>query len=143
MKSGNIRLCSKEGSVCSVYWKLDSYKHNNGNTFWLVLQREVNRELCPFVALQDYIKIRPRMSGIFFIMGSGQAVGGLLFVQRLKQALHHIGLDNSKYNYHSIRVGRTTNPTLNGLSQEQIHLIGRWSSDAYQKCIHPSLIVLP
>ncbi len=74
LKSENIRLCSREGTVCSVYWKLGSYKHNNDNTFWPVLQREVNRELCPIVALQDYIKIRPRMSGIFFIVGSGQAV---------------------------------------------------------------------
>ncbi len=46
LKSENIRLCSREGSVCSVYLNLDSYKHNDGYTFWLVLQSEVNRELC-------------------------------------------------------------------------------------------------
>ncbi len=142
LKSENIRLCRREGSVCIVYLKLDSYKHNNGNTFWLVLQREVNIELCPVVALHDYIKIRPKMSGIFFIMGSGQALGRLWFVQHQKQTLHHI--DNSKYISHLVRVsGRTTDLALGGLSHEQIRLIGRWSSDAYHKYIHSSLIVLP
>ncbi len=60
------------------------------------------------------------MSGMCFIMGSSQAVGRLWFVQHLKQALCHIGLYNSKHNCHSIRVGRTTDLALAGLSHEQI-----------------------
>ncbi len=49
LKSENIRLLGREGSVCSVYLKLDSFKHNNGNTFWLVLQRIMS--CCSFAGL--------------------------------------------------------------------------------------------
>ena len=87
--------------------------------------------------------LRPKIIGNFFIDTVGQSLDRCKFVKCLKEALVFAGYDNSRYNSHSIRIGRTTDLAMAGISHEKIRIIGRWSSDAYMRYIRPSEVVLP
>ena len=126
----------------SYHIKLDSYKHHNSSSCWLAISRMADNDMCPVLAFQHYWNIRPKCHGVFFIWSDGRPLVRSQFVKCLTDLLRYVGLDHIGYNTHSLRIGRTTDLALASVPQKNICLIGRWSSDAYQKYIRPSLLVL-
>ena len=49
-------------------------------------------------------------------------------------------MDTTRYNTHSFRIGRTTNMMLEGYSEAQIKVAGRWISNAFIRYSRPSIL---
>ncbi len=109
---------------------------------WLVINSIRQENTCPVLALYKYWSIRPKKSGIFFIWYDGQQLFRFDFVTCLRDVLGSRGMDPSRYNTHSLRIGITTDLALAGISHEHILLMGRWSADAYLKYIRPAALVI-
>ena len=60
-------------------------------------------------------------------------------VSFVSQLLPLIGIDPSQYSGHSFRIGGATSASHAGLSDYEIKLIGRWSSDCYWRYIRSPL----
>ncbi|VDI72855.1 Hypothetical predicted protein [Mytilus galloprovincialis] len=84
---------------------------------------------------KDSTSIRPRISGQLYCHFDGSPMTRYQFSGILKQALGYIGFDQSKYGTHSFRIGSATSATMLGFSDEQIKVMGRWSSDTFKSYI--------
>ncbi len=102
----------------SLHLSLASYKYHHGRSCWLIIHRVLNLNYCPVLAMQKYIRVRPNLSGIYFINELGKRLDRYQFVKRLKNALVLAGIDHKQYNSHSVRIGRITDLALAGSSQE-------------------------
>ena len=95
---------------------------------------------CPFASLQKYITIRRKQvepNKQFFIFRDRAPVKAYNFRKILKAAIKKIGLDDSLYESHSLRIGRATQLLKIGLSVETIKKLGCWCSNAvcaYLRC---------
>ena len=58
-----------------------------------------------------------------------------LFVTQTKLALASLGYQAGNYSGHSFRSGSATSAAAAGLADWEIKLLGRWSSQAYQRYI--------
>lgn len=88
---------------------------------------------CPVTALTRLYRLLPLDSGASLF----ERPGSLLFtrsflIESLRQAIHDIGLDPSKYAGHSFRRGAATQAAIAGYSDHEIQLLGRWRSDAFK-----------
>ena len=95
---------------------------------------------CPFTSLQKYVSIRRKQvepNEQFFIFRDRAPVKAYHFRKILKAAIKKIGLDDSLYESHSLRIGRGTQLLKIGLSVETIKKLGHWRSNAvyaYLRC---------
>ena len=59
----------------------------------------------------------------------------------VSMAIQLCGLAPSRYKGHSFRIGTASHAVDRGLSDAQIHALGRWKSNAFQRYIRvPSLV---
>ena len=140
--------CGKEGSNHAI--KIENVEVTNhnikiylassktdqlgrGTSIFVARQSDVG--ICPVKLLQEYLKIRPRISGQLYCHFDGSPMTRYQFSGILKQALGYIGFDQSKYGTHSFRIGSATSATMLGFSDEQIKVMGRWSSDTFKSYI--------
>lgn len=87
--------------------------------------------VCPVKALLPYLAIRGSAPGSLFISASGAPLTRAQFKAHLSATLQKAGLDDSKYNTHSFRIGAATSAKAVGISDVHIQLLGRWRSSAY------------
>ena len=88
--------------------------------------------VCPIKALLPYLAIRGSAPGSLFNSESGAPLTRAQFKTLLSMTLKRAGLDDSKYNTHSFRIGAATSAKAVGISDVHIQLLGRWKSSAYQ-----------
>ena len=62
----------------------------------------------------------------------GKTVTRNFVAEKLKLLVLHAGLDPSRYNTHSLRIGRATDLAKAGVPEAIIQQTGRWESDAYK-----------
>ena len=65
-----------------------------------------------------------------------------MFVKETGLYIALIGKDASKYSGHSYRSGCATSAAMVGMSDWEIKLLGRWTSDAYQRYIQAPTVML-
>lgn len=90
---------------------------------------------CPVQSLEQYIAIRHCNPGPLFCHFDHSALSRYQFAAVLRKALVFIGLDVGKYKTHSFRIGAATEAARNGLSETEIKILGRWSSDVVKRYI--------
>ena len=95
-------------------------------------------DLCPVAALLDYLAVRGGAPGPLFITSDSHALTRSVFVQWVQAALSASGIDGSKFNGHSFRIGAATSASQAGVPDSTIKILGRWQSMAYQQYIRPS-----
>ena len=79
-------------------------------------------------------------SGPLFCWPGGAPIKRSIFVQQLNRALGYFNLDPTLYKAHSFRIRAATRDAAKGLSDAQIHQLGRWKSNAFLSYIRtPSL----
>ena len=96
-------------------------------------RKSYNPELCPYQALQDYIDIRPRYMNPteqFFVFRDYTPVTGLHMRATLHLILKTMGYNETLFNCHSFRMGRSCDLLKYGVPVEVIKRLGRWSSNA-------------
>jgi integrase len=77
-----------------------------------------------------------------FLHQNGRPLHKSEFVRVTKNALASVGVDPSGYSGHSYRAGAATSGAEAGLADYELQLLGRWTSDAYQRYIRapPTLL---
>ena len=93
------------------------------------------QNLCPVLALLEYIKGRGDQPGLFFITTSGDLVTKQWFVSQLRAILAAIALPQQQYAGHSFRIGAPTTAAIVGMEDSTIQALGRWHSAAFLQYI--------
>jgi hypothetical protein len=89
-------------------------------------------EVCPIQALVHYIGVRSPLQGPLFILQSGAPLTRPYLVSQLQAALRRAGIEDSRFNGHSFRIGAATTAAQQVLEDSLIQTLGRWRSDAYK-----------
>ena len=115
---------------------ITQFKHNStGRPFHIVLPKQSDATLCPLLALRNYLSIRGSTPGPLFCFPCHRPIPRNFFITKLNNLLNFCGLDTTLYKSHSFRIGAASFYAENGLSDEQIRLLGRWKSNAFRKYI--------
>ena len=85
--------------------------------------------------MSSYLKDRPSITGPLFCHFEGTPLSKYQFSALLKKALLFLRIDQSGFKSHSFRIGMATTCSLEGMSDQQIKLRGRWKSAAYTRYI--------
>ena len=105
-----------------------------------------NSRLCPVWLLDKLCAVRRRMQAEpqepLFVLPDGQPLTRNVFLNMLKLILDRLGLDSSTYAGHSFRIGAATSAAAAHVPDHIIKILGRWSSDCYQRYIHTPLTLL-
>ena len=133
------RLMTAQGQVVALQLTICKYKHStNGRPFVIDIFQE--ESCCPVKAVLAFISVRGTTSGPMFCWPGGAPVKRSIFVQQLNRALGFCNLDPTLYKAHSFRIRAATWDAAKGLSDAQIHQLGRWKSNAFLSYIRtPSL----
>ena len=105
-----------------------------------------NHKVCCYCAIVDFIAWKTRHVGYLpnepFFNADGVPLSKDTFTKQTRLHIAMIGLDPSAYSGHSYRSGSATSAAMAGLSDWEIKLLGRWSSDAYHRYIRapPTLL---
>ena len=128
----------------------DVWKNDRGDGFVLCLKAsktdpfregvqiklmENNSELCPVVALKQYLNVQRRNMGPLYVFESGS----YLTRQSLSKVLKSLwGKNEGLLSTHSFRIGAATTAAASGLPDSLIKGLGRWSSDCFRGYIRIS-----
>ena len=94
-------------------------------------------EVCPVAAMHQYMcSAKQSASKALFIMEDGNPLNRKTCIRDLKLIIHQVGLDDSKFNGHSLRIGAATTCSAIRMEDHLIKTLGRWSSDCYTSYIH-------
>lgn len=120
-----------------VFFK--NFKFSKGKTHKLRIHK-VKFGPCPVDYVTRYLLVRPKVKGPLFCKIDGSFVSRDNFVKVLKTSLAYLNIDSSHFNTHSFRIGRCTDLSGEGYSEQQIKLIGRWNSSSYRKYVRPNIV---
>lgn len=101
----------------------------------LVISKQLNVAICPVQTLSHYLNIRPLFSGPLFCHFNGQPLSGYQFRAIMKKSLGVLGVENAGFKSHSFRIGMATTLSLEGFTDDQIMVKGRWKSDCFKRYI--------
>ena len=88
-------------------------------------------DVCPVVAMLNYLVVRGIAPGLVFIRKDGTFLTRQTFVLAVRQALEVAGIDQSKYCEYSFHIGARTAATAKEVENFVIKVLGRWYSTAY------------
>jgi hypothetical protein len=128
----------------SLQLTIPHFKHSNQSTTLQIQQNTANPLLCPFLALQTFMRVRGHTSPAepLFSFMDGTPVPRQFFTDHLRLSLSFCGLDTHKYQSHSFRIGAATMAAASGSSDIQIQNMGRWKSSAFKKYIRIPMLKL-
>lgn len=92
---------------------------------------KTSTDLCPVAAMLNYLVLRGSEAGPLFWFADHRYLTRQRLVGAVRDALRRAGVDQSKYNGHSFRIGAATTAAANGLEDSIIKTLGRWRSIAY------------
>ena len=97
----------------------------------------IGQLLCPVSALLSYLACRPSVYGPLFLLQSGQLLSKQQLISAVRDTLTAAGLDVSRFNGHSFRIGVATTAAQAGLPDSTIQQLGRWRSAAFTRYLRP------
>ena len=99
----------------------------------------INSVLCPVSAMLKYMKLRRSRGAIstdpLFVNGDNQPLTRTYFLHTLRSLLSCLGVNSSLYAGHSFRRGAASMAAKANVPDHLIKVLGRWSSDCYQRYI--------
>ncbi|XP_062590269.1 uncharacterized protein LOC134251855, partial [Saccostrea cucullata] len=117
-----------------------NFKHNLGKK---PVQLEINPQpkcsFCPVQAMRNYLEMRGAEEGALFCYRSGRPISRTEFCDVLRSALKFSKLDSNTFKAHSFRIGAATQAHLQGFSDSQIRVMGRWHSESFKRYIRVSM----
>ncbi|XP_053372872.1 uncharacterized protein LOC128546406 [Mercenaria mercenaria] len=137
LKLADVELTYKEKKPTTVTVTFRYVKHNYGKPHVLSFSHG-HTNISPPVAMHDYLTLRGRHDGLLFALTSGLPVPRKMFEKKLASTLNFCELDGKKYKSHSFSIGKATDCAQRGYSDANIRSLGRWNSNAFQKCIRNS-----
>ena len=94
---------------------------------------KTGQTLCPVTAVLNFILVRQAGVGPLLSLQDGTPLTKDLFVRKVRKALTDAQVDQNHYSGHSFRIGAATAAAAVGIPA---HVMGRWTSEAYQLYIH-------
>ncbi len=95
--------------------------------------------ILPYQALLAFLQLRKSQSKSpsdpLFTDDSNCPITRFWFQKHLKSVLLVSGIPANNFSNHSFRIGAATTAAQKGLSQQQIQMLGRWSSEAFKSYI--------
>ena len=92
--------------------------------------------ICSVMAMRDYLlQCKPAATGPLFTFTNGKWLSRVSLTQELRSALHCCSLRTDHYFTHSFRIGAATTAATAGVPPWLIKVLGRWSSDCYERYI--------
>jgi len=116
-----------------------SYKHSDGQTFQLNIDRQPSEQFCPVRLMSIFLRTRGTIPGPLFTLSQNTPVLRKDFHQELKQALVFCQVDPARFHTHSFRIGAATTAASLGMPDAQIRQLGRWKSDAFKVYIRAAM----
>ena len=105
----------------------------NQRPFTLTINRQGS--CCPVQLLLEYFALQGEQGGAIFITKGGLPVTREAFALQLSEEIRLCGLDPARYKRHSFRIGAASYAAGQGMSDSQIHIMGRWKSNAFHKYV--------
>ena len=130
---------SRDGQLCALRIYFKKYKHSNADHPVHEIDKQ-DGPVCPVTLLNKYINLRPNYPGPLFLNSCGRPISRNQFLTVFHKSIAFLSLDISRYNTHSLRIGRCTDMVFLGFTDAQIKAAGRWKTDAYKKYIRPDVI---
>ena len=93
------------------------------------------KDLCPVASMVAYLVKRGSKEGPLFQFHDGRHLTRQRLVDHVRSALQIAGIDPSKYNGHSFRIGAATTAASKGIEDCMIKTLGRWESTAYLRYV--------
>lgn len=91
--------------------------------------------ICPVVAVQLFLAMRPNIGGPLLIHADGSPLTRFQFVRLFRLGLEKVGLAPMEYGSHSFRIGAATEAARLGLGDTAVQRIGRWESRRFRSYI--------
>lgn len=121
----DVTINSKEKTVMIRISRSKTDQEGRGS---VIILRSTGTDLCPFQSMLRFLNIRPKVSGPLFCHFGGAPLTRYQFSAILQKAVNIVGLEGKGYKSHSFRIGAATSASVNGLSDEEIKILGRWRS---------------
>ena len=96
------------------------------------------RAHCPVAYLIDFLKVRPFTPGPLFVKQDNLPIQYPAVLTLFHSLAQFLDLPTQRYKLHSLRIGATTELHVKGFTNQVIQSRGRWSSQAFQRYIHPN-----
>ena len=114
---------------------------NNGVSIYIGCSKDT---VCAVCSMKKYLSERARLFGTrqnapLFQLADGSPLTRCFFNKYLKDTLAKLGFNRDCYSGHSLRAGGATDAADQGFAEWELKLLGRWSSDAYQRYIRSPL----
>ena len=93
---------------------------------------------CPVSYLIDYLKVRPFAPGSLFVKQDNMLIQNNVVLTLFQDLAQFLDPPTHCYKPHSLRFGATTKLRIKGFTNQVIQSRGRWSSQAFQRYIHPN-----
>ena len=119
----------------SVTLNFTSFKHSNGNPVMVSIPSSTSTVICPVRLLHSYLALCGVAPGPLFCYTNLDPVPPSYFRVFLNSSLTHAGLSQYRFTPHSFRIGAATYAASTGVPSEQIKVMGRWRSNAFNKYI--------
>jgi hypothetical protein len=126
----DVRFFDK-GQYATIHLKRSKSDHDHRGV--TVVVTASHDSICPVAALQSLMERDPQpKSAPLFRLSSGAFTRDTV-LRELESRLRRAGIPSDGYRGHSFRKGAAQEAHDNGLTQEKIQTLGRWSSDAVQR----------
>lgn len=109
---------------------------------------KTNATLCPVQTMLDYLQLRqsqprtPHLTDPLFTLPDHTPLSRHTLVSMLRSLLLRLGYDPNLFAGHSFRKGAATSAAEAHLPDHLIKVMGRWSSDCYQRYIHTPMSLI-
>ena len=92
-------------------------------------------QVCPVIALKEFLELRGQHPGPLFCHFDKSPVTRYQVQAILRSALSAVGEPCSNFSTHSFRIGSATSAATNSVSEDRIKEMGRWNSEACKSYI--------
>ena len=103
--------------------------------------------ICSVMAMRDYLlQCKPAATSPLFTFANGKWLSRASLTKELRSALQGCGLPAAHYFTHSFRISAATTAATAGVPSWLIKVLGRWSSDCYERYIRTpkqTLLAIP
>ena len=109
------------------------FKHSSPDRqFSIKINAKADKAHCPVNLLLAYLELRGKSPGPLFCFPGGSPVKRQQFSKQLQTCLAVLKLPAANYKLHSFRIGAATWALLQGKTEAEIQVLGRWSSTAFK-----------
>ena len=138
----DISFFPNQHAVIHMIVRIKASKTDPFRTGITITVGKTDSHICPVSAMLNYLSIRPSTTGPLFIYASGRSLSKSLLISETRQLLAKGGLREEEFAGHSFRIGAATSAAAANTPAWLIKVMGRWSSDCFERYIHTPASVL-